>query len=70
MDILKLLYQSWDDGFLVTKYLLRIRNPPKVLSPSKAADEVKRFDAQFERCFVARMEVRLGLPPVGALAKI
>lgn len=63
MDILKLLYQS-------TKYLFRIRNPPKVLSPSKAADEVKRFDAQFERCFVARMEVRLGLPPVGALAKI
>ena len=62
MMVFLLLSTCWGSG-THQKY-------PKVLSPSKAADEVKRFDAQFERCFVARMEVRLGLPPVGALAKI
>jgi hypothetical protein len=33
----------------------------------KAAQEVDHFDQHFERCFVARMEVRLGLPATGTL---
>lgn len=39
--------------------------PGEWLDASIAAQEVDNFDQHFERCFVARMEVRLGLPATG-----